>query len=156
MEIKPLFSYTPASTTNTPSTATTEAVTNKNLATHPEQTPPPSIQIQLSEEGLFKVAEGDKNKDIDESNLPGVIKDLLKRIRELKEQLQEVTQKIQEVAHDSQLTDEERTAELKALQAEMSNIDKALRDAMNTLNQTMRELKFDKAQKEEVSSLLWA
>ena len=75
---------------------------------------------------------------------------------ELKEQLQEVTQKIQEVAHDSQLTDEERTAELKALQAEMSNIDKALRDAMNTLNQTMRELKFDKAQKEEVSSLLWA
>lgn len=166
MQLKPIFSYTQsasaqAKTTQAPSSGlslenTAAELINRNPATDQEQKITPALQIHLSEEGLFKAAEEDKNKDIDESNLPEVIKDLLKRIRELKELLQEVSQKIQEVAHDLQLTDEERAAELKALQAEMGSLDKALRDVMNTLNQTMRELKFDEAQKTEVSSLLWA
>lgn len=167
MEIKPLFSYThlsnsqiqkeksPVSTNTNPSTTDTAEVTSR-IPPAQEEKSTLDIQVSLSEEGLYKSAEADKNKDIDESNLPEVIKDLLKRIRELKEQLQELSQKMQEVAYNSELTDEEKEMQLKIIQAEISSVDKALRDAMNHLNQTMRDLELSKDAKTEVSNLLLA
>ena len=78
----------------------------------------------------------------------------MKRIRELKEQLQELSQKLQEVAYNSELTDEEKEMQLKLIQTEISSVDKALRDAMNNLNQAMRDLELSKDARDEVSNLI--
>lgn len=156
MEIKPLFSYTQLSpsTKNTNPSATETAEVTSRIPPAQEEKPTLDIQVSLSEEGLYKSAEADKNKDIDESNLPEVIKDLMKRIRELKEQLQELSQKLQEVAYNSELTDEEKEMQLKLIQTEISSVDKALRDAMNNLNQAMRDLELSKDARDEVSNLI--
>ncbi|MCU1762461.1 hypothetical protein NTD84_22425 [Pseudomonas sp. 14P_8.1_Bac3] len=76
------------------------------------------IKVSLSGAGLTKAAgvHGD-NKDIEESNLPENIKQILIMLRRIQQQVAEKRARMQAVMADKRLSVEERRAKLIALQA---------------------------------------
>lgn len=59
-----------------------------------------SLRVSLSELGKARSAAAQKNQDIDDSSLPDLIKDLLKRIRALKEQIEVKKEELNAVMSD--------------------------------------------------------
>ncbi|OLU27493.1 hypothetical protein BVH03_14895 [Pseudomonas sp. PA15(2017)] len=113
----------------------------------------PGVKITLSMEGLARSKEKDKNKDIDESDLPMTIKELLKMIRELKMQLAQKMAELQAIMQ-SDTDDETRQASVQALQNQVSSISGALSSASAQLVKAMRDSGLSQQQSATVSSLM--
>ena len=75
-----------------------------------------SLRVSLSEQGKARSAAAQKNRDIDESSLPDVVKDLLKRIRELKAQIEAKRNELKEVMQDQSLDPEAKRIKIETLQ----------------------------------------
>lgn len=113
-----------------------------------------SLRVSLSELGKARSAAAQKNRDIDESSLPDVVKDLLKRIRELKEQIEAKKAELKEVMSDQSLDPETKRMKIEALQGELASLQGALSSANATLLKAMREQDLSDQQMQEVSSLI--
>lgn len=112
------------------------------------------VVLHISPAGTRQARASQKNQDIDDSDLPDTIKDLLKMIRELKAQLQERTQALQRLMADTSLSDEERSQQAQQLQAEVTTLSGALATAMGQLTKAIKEVNLSDAQAGEVAKLL--
>lgn len=113
-----------------------------------------SLRVSLSELGKARSAAAQKNRDIDESSLPDVLKDLLKMIRELKAQIEAKKAELKEVMSDQSLDPETKRMKIEALQGELASLQGALSSANATLIKTMREQDLSDQQMQEVASLV--
>ena len=95
-----------------------------------------------------------KNQDIDNSNVPDNIKDLLKRIRELKEQIAEQQQKLNAVMANQRLSPEEKQKQLLQVQSTINSLNGALTSALGQMNKLVRDQDLTKEQQIAVASLL--
>jgi small-conductance mechanosensitive channel len=149
----------PAANSSTPvSTSTVQSVVPT-----PDEAPPISSasKVKFSVLGeLISSAKGKEanksksNEDIENSNLPKTVKDLLKRIRELQEQIREQEQKRSAIMSDQSLSAEQKQEQLRQIQAMISSLNGALSSAMSQLNKAMDEQSFTKDQQASVVSLL--
>lgn len=112
-----------------------------------------SLRVSLSELGKARSAAAQKNRDIDESSLPDVVKDLLKRIRDLKAQVEAKKAELEEVMGDQSLDPEAKRLKTEALQGELASLQGALISANATLINTLREQNLSDQQMQEVASL---
>jgi Sec-independent protein translocase protein TatA len=113
-----------------------------------------SLRVSLSELGKARSAAAQKNRDIDESSLPDVLKDLLKMIRELKAQIEAKKAELKELMSDQSLAPETKRIKIEALQGELASLQGALSSANATLIKTMREQDLSDQQMQEVASLV--
>ncbi len=112
------------------------------------------VVLHLSPAGIKQAQASQKNQDIDDSDLPDTIKDLLKMIRELKAKVQERTQALQQLMADTSLSDEERSLQTQQLQAEIATLSGALATAMGQLTKAIKEANLSDTQASEVAKLL--
>jgi Sec-independent protein translocase protein TatA len=111
------------------------------------------IRVTLSEQGRAASQAARNNDDIDESDLPDTIKDLLKRIRELKAQLAERQAELRAVMTDGSLDDEARQIKADALRTEIASLSGALTGANAQLIKAMREQGLSNEQLQRVATL---
>ncbi|MDH4568625.1 hypothetical protein E8E95_18225 [Pseudomonas sp. BN414] len=110
------------------------------------------IRVSLSELGKARAAQ--KNDDIDQSNLPDGIKELLKLIRALKAQIAERQAELQAIAADQSLDEENRLQRLEALRGELASLQGALSSANLNLAKATRDAGLSDEQSLEVGKLL--
>lgn len=121
---------------------------------------PASTRVTLSDLGQALSAKRQasqqpvKNQDIDNSNVPDNIKDLLKRIRELKEQIAEQQQKLNAVMANQRLSPEEKQKQLLQVQSTINSLNGALTSALGQMNKLVRDQDLTKEQQIAVASLL--
>jgi len=97
------------------------------------------LRVSLSELGKSMSAKPDRNEDIDKSELPQAIKDLLKMIRELRAQIVEKQAQIEAIMSDQSLDAEAKRQQLEGLQTELASLNSALTAANANLIKLMRE-----------------
>ena len=112
-----------------------------------------SLRVSLSELKARSAA-AQKNQDIDDSSLPDLIKDLLKRIRALKEQIEAKKEELNAVMSDQSLDPDAKRLKIETLQSELASLQGALSSAHATLLKALREQGLTDQQMQEVSSLL--
>lgn len=95
------------------------------------------LRVSLSELGRTQASA--KNDDIDESNLPDTIKEILKMIRALKQQIAEKQAQLEALMTDQSLSPEARRVRVEALQSELGSLQGALSSASANLIKVMRE-----------------
>ncbi|MCS4306077.1 Sec-independent protein translocase protein TatA [Rheinheimera pacifica] len=109
--------------------------------------------VSLSELGKTKAKQAEKNKDIDDSNLPDIIKQILKTIRDLKQQIAEKQAEIDKAKQDG-LQSEQQQEKLKLLQTELSMLNSALGSAQRSLNKAMQQQELSDEQVQTALSLM--
>ncbi|WP_369959419.1 hypothetical protein [Pseudomonas benzenivorans] len=105
-----------------------------------------SVRVSLSELGRARSAQAQRNSDIEESNLPDSIKQLLKLIRELKAQIAAKQAELAALMADSGLDAEVRLRQAQTFQSELTSLNAALVSANANLLEAMSELGLDDAQ----------
>lgn len=113
----------------------------------------PGAYVSLSELGKAKSKQAEENKDIDDSNLPDIIKQMLKTIRDLKQQIAEKQAEIDKAKQDG-LQSEQQQEKLKLLQTELSMLNSALGSAQRSLNKAMQQQELSDEQIQTALSLM--
>ncbi|ARS48652.1 MULTISPECIES: hypothetical protein [Pseudomonadaceae] len=111
------------------------------------------LRVSLSELGKSMAEKAERNRDIDDSDLPKAIKDLLKMIRELRAQIAEKQAQIDAVMRDQSLDPEARRLQLESLQTELASLNGALASANANLVKLMRENGLSPEQMQTAASL---
>ncbi|MEO1818992.1 hypothetical protein [Pseudomonas sp.] len=112
-----------------------------------------SVKVSLSERAE-RTQQSRSTEDIDDSDLPQLIKRLLKQIRELKQQIAELQQQMAELARQQGLTDEERATRLDALRTELTSLSSALTSAYSALAKAMKQQNLSDEQRTSVLQLM--
>lgn len=113
-----------------------------------------SLKVSLSELGRKMSGKAEeKNKDIDEADLPEAIKQLLKMIRELRAQIAEKLAELQEIMADDSLDAETKRIKVEALQSELGSLNGALSSANANLVKLMREQNLSPEQMQTAAAL---
>lgn len=110
--------------------------------------------IRVSLSNLGKASAPQKNDDIDESNLPDGIKELLKLIRALKAQIAERQAELDAIAADKSLDEDSRLQHLEAVRSQLNALRSALTSAQLNLAKAVREAGLSDEQALEVGRLL--
>ncbi|HEY0921802.1 hypothetical protein [Rheinheimera pacifica] len=113
----------------------------------------PGVYVSLSELGKTKAKQAEQNKDIDDSNLPDTIKQILKTIRDLKQQIADKQAEIDKAKQDGQQSEQQRE-KLKLLQTELSMLNSALGSAQQSLNKAMQQQDLSDEQIQTALSLM--
>jgi Sec-independent protein translocase protein TatA len=95
-------------------------------------------------------------RDIDDSDLPDAVKNLLRMIRDLRGKLAELARELQEVQADEGMDPAVKRARLRQIQAQMSALNGALMAATQKLSSLMRDMKLDKQQQMSAAQLALA
>ena len=112
-----------------------------------------SVKVSLSERAE-KAEQSSRNQDIDDSDLPEVIKRLLKHIRDLKQQIAEVQQQISELARQQDLSDEERSLLMDGLRSQLASLSSALSTAYASLTKATKQQALNDEQRSSMLKLL--
>lgn len=112
--------------------------------------------LYLSEDGLQMSRNENKNQDIDDSDLPNEIKDLLRAIRELKELLRERTLELKQLMANKSLTEEQRDLKAQQLQIEIAALNSTLLTTMGNLVDAQKEAGLSLEQSATFARLLLA
>lgn len=112
-----------------------------------------SVKVSLSERAA-QTQQGSRNRDIDDSDLPEIIKRLLKHIRELKQQISEVQQQINDLARQQNLSDDERSAMMDGLRSQLASLSGALSTAYASLAKAMKQQALSDEQRTTMLQLL--
>ena len=97
------------------------------------------LRVSLSELGKGMSSKAEKHEDIDDSDLPQAIRDLLKMIRELRAQIVEKQAQIEAIMSDQRLDAEGKRQQLEGLQTELASLNSALTSANAQLIKLMRD-----------------
>lgn len=114
----------------------------------------PGAFVSLSELGKTKAKQAEKNREIDDSNLPDIIKQMLKTIRDLKQQIADKQAEIDKAKQDG-LQSEQQQEKLQLLQTELNMLNGALVSAQQGLNKAMQQQKLSDEQIQTALSLLF-
>ncbi|NYT65275.1 hypothetical protein H0A58_04740 [Alcaligenaceae bacterium] len=136
----------------TPVVHPTAAFTQAERQADPDKThatPPSSTRVSISAPGqTLSKAGGTNNRyqDIDDSDLPDVIKHLLRMIRDLRQALNKLAQELQQIQADSSISAEAKRTRLLQVQAQMSAVNGSLMQATQKLASMIRDSNLDSAQ----------
>lgn len=97
------------------------------------------VRLTLSELGRRLSASAASNEDIDNSDLPQAIRDLLKMIRELRQQIAEVKVEIEALMSCLDLEPDSRQRQLETLRDELGALNRALTAANANLLRLMKD-----------------
>lgn len=112
------------------------------------------VRVSFSQLGRELSVQGEKkHKDIDDSDLPDSIKNLLKMMRELKQQIAMKLAELQQLMSNDSLDPGQRNVRLQALQAELGALNSALSSVSNNLARLMRELGLSSEQMQTAATL---
>lgn len=111
------------------------------------------VHVMLSDVGRNRSQQASRNDDIDKSDLPDTIKDILKMIRALRQQIAEQIAKLQAIMADASLSPDSRAAQTQALQLQVSTLNGALSSASSSLLKAMQEAGLDDEQMQAVATL---
>lgn len=100
-----------------------------------------------------KAKQAEQNKDIDDSNLPDIIKQILKTIRDLKQQIADKQAEIDKATQEG-LQPEHQREKLKLLQTELGMLNSALGSAQQSLNKAMQQQDLSDEQLQTALSLM--
>jgi len=106
-----------------------------------------SVHVDLSGAGKAMALGGahgrrtHRNADIDDTDLPNEIKDLLKRIREIREELRQKQAELREVMADTRMRPEQRKMRVAMLQSEIMALTAALMLSSQALARLINDLK---------------
>ena len=98
------------------------------------------IEVLLSPDAQKAAKKGDKNADIDATNLPDRIKEQLKLIRSIQERIAKRMQDMQAFMSDRSLSPRAREGKMRQLQMEIMAMTSSLIQATNQLNQAMQQM----------------
>src|SRR5690606_37491504 len=104
------------------------------------------LRVSLSALAQTRSASEQKNRDIEDSDLPRTIKDILKMIRELKAQVAAKQAELDAVMTDQSLDADTRRLKAEALQSELASLSGALAGANASLLKAVQEQDLDAAQ----------
>ncbi|MGB6240916.1 MAG: hypothetical protein WBF69_00365 [Castellaniella sp.] len=112
---------------------------------------PPPLSAQSSISGLGQLlskTHGAKSRyqDIEDSDLPDGVKNLLRAIRDLRETLNRLMRELQQIQADKQMPAEAKRTRLLQLQAQISSVNGALIQTTQKLASMLRNMKLDQAQ----------
>ncbi len=111
------------------------------------------VHVMLSDVGRNRSQQASRNDDIDKSDLPDTIKDILKMIRALRQQIAEQMAKLQAIMADASLSPDSRAAQTQALQLQVSTLNGALSSASSSLLKAMQDAGLDDEQMQAVATL---
>lgn len=115
-----------------------------------------STQVSISGLGqtLSKTGEAQgRYKDIDDSDLPDTVKQLLRMIRDLRLMLNQLAQELQQLQLDKAMPAEAKRIRLLQLNAQMSSVNGALIQATQKMASLMRDIKLDANQQMAAAQL---
>ncbi|GAA0222662.1 hypothetical protein GCM10009125_09640 [Castellaniella daejeonensis] len=123
--------------------------------------PPSSAQPAISSLGraLFEAASGTQSsatgryQDIEDSDLPEAVKNLLRMIRDLRAKLAQLMRELRAVQADDSMNPEARRIRLQQIQAQMSALNGALIAATQKLAALMRDIRLGKGQQMAAAQL---
>lgn len=120
-----------------------------------ERETPADKHVDLSGTGriLSRSTQG-KNADIDNSDLPDIIKDALKRIREIRAELEKKLQELNAAMSDKSLSEDQRKARIQGLQSEVAALSAALMDASAALTKLVNDSEMSPEQAVAVGQFL--
>ncbi len=101
-----------------------------------------------------KAGKARNDDDIDNSSLPGGVKELLKRIRDLNEQIQQKMIELRQIQANQRLSEQARAQALERVQAELSSLNGALVKANAMLLKAMDDAELGGDARMEVAQLL--
>lgn len=111
------------------------------------------VYVSLSELGKTNAKQAEQNKDIDDSNLPDTIKQILKTIRDLKQQIADKQAEIDKASQEG-LQSEQQREKLKLLQTELGMLNSALAGAQQSLNKALQQQNLSDEQIQTALSLM--
>ena len=114
------------------------------------------LRVSLSALASARAVSSSKNRDIDDSDLPEAIKDLLRQIRELQGLIAQKQAALQALSNDQGLDPLRRRLLLEGAQAELTALQAALSGLSAMLVNAMRMQGLSGAQLQAVASLLVA
>lgn len=112
------------------------------------------LRVSLSE--LGRVRSSAKNDDIDESDLPDNIKEILKLIRALRQQIAAKQAELQALMAEQGLGPEMRQMRAEALRSELASLQGALSTAQASLAQALQDRRLSDGQRMQAASLAMA
>jgi RecA/RadA recombinase len=113
----------------------------------------PGVYTSLSALGKAKAKAAEQDKDIDDSNLPDTIKQLLKIIRDLKRQIAAKQAEIDKVMQDG-LPAEQQQEALKPLQSGLLQLNMALNNTQQSLSKALQQQNLSDEQIQTALTLL--
>lgn len=111
------------------------------------------LRVSLSDLARGMSAKASSNQDIDDSDLPESIKQLLKMIRELKAQIADKRAEVEALMAERGLSPEAKRLKLEALQTELATLSGALASANANLLKLMHENNLSSGQMQSAASL---
>lgn len=112
------------------------------------------IRVSLSEAGSAQSKQGAKNQDIDDSNLPDSIKNVLKMIRQLRAELAAKQAELNAIMAQQQTSDNQRQADV--VLSEIATLHGAISSASATLVSQMRQQSLNPEQLMSLATLMIA
>lgn len=114
----------------------------------------PAAYVSLSELGKSKAKQAEKNKDIDESDLPDNIKQFLRTIRDLKQQIAVKEAEIEELKQNP-VQSEQQQEKLELLESDLKALNSILNSTQRNLTKAMQKQQLSKEQTMTALSLIF-
>lgn len=114
----------------------------------------PAAYVSLSELGKSKAKQAEKNKDIDESDLPDNIKQFLRTIRDLKQQIADKEAEIEELKQNP-VQSEQQQEKLELLESDLKALNSILNSTQRNLTKAMQKQQLSKEQTMTALSLIF-
>lgn len=158
MTISALSPNTPASVAVTQADAIATLNTQAAQAREPLSRAPQAVHVSSVGRRLStssdEAARANRDKDIDEADVPSAIKDLLKQIRDLKAQIQKKQAELREIQANASLSDAQREAKLDKVRIELAGLNSALLNAYASMRKLMTSNALNDEQKKTVGMLM--
>lgn len=113
-----------------------------------------SIRVDISVLGRKKLEEENKDKDIEDSDLPSHVKQTLKMIRRNQERLKQKQEELAQAQQDPALQGKQKEEKLKALQTEISDLQRMISTMKSELLKAAEKEDYSAEQMKSIAGLM--
>lgn len=114
----------------------------------------PSVHVDISVLGRKKLEQANKDKDIEDSELPSHVKQTLKMIRRNQERLKQKQEELAKAQQDPGLQGKQKEEKLKALQAEISDLQRMISSMKSELLKAAEKQDYSAEQMKSIATLM--
>lgn len=114
----------------------------------------PGVHVDISVLGRKKLEQANKDKDIEDSELPFHVKQTLKMIRRNQERLKQKQEELVKAQQDPALQGKQKEEKLKALQAEISDLQRMISSMKSGLLKAAEKEDYSAEQMKSIATLM--
>ena len=114
----------------------------------------PGVHVDISALGRKKLEQANKDKDIDDSELPFHVKQSLKMIRRKQELLKQKQEELVKAQQDPALQGKQKEEKLKALKAEISDLQRMISSMKSGLLKAAEKADYPAEQMKSIATLM--